>query len=346
MTTAEFLSALRDRDVRLRAENGRLKCSAPPGVLSAEMKAALTSRKDELLAILEHAESVRSGPRAIVPLKAGGSRPPIFGIPGHNGDVFCFVSVTRHLDPDQPLVGVQPPGLDGSEPLRSIEELAAYEAEQIQRYHAQGPYILAGYCAGGTIAFEVARQLNEQGHDVALVALLGSSFPRTYRWAPRARLRLRRLGARAMHQLHLLRSSSITDGMRYIRTTLRQRTEQHVAPVGELHRRVMESRQRVERATIAALGHYELRPYPGEIHVFLPSEEWRKQGGRPDQWRTVASAVREHVGPDDCPSDAMLLEPYVSGVAGALCARLDEIAARSGARTSRKGPGTISQGAG
>ena len=49
MTTAEFLSSLRERGVRLSVEDGRLKCDAPPGVLDDGLRAQLAARKQELL---------------------------------------------------------------------------------------------------------------------------------------------------------------------------------------------------------------------------------------------------------------------------------------------------------
>src|ERR1700682_6260692 len=68
MDTAALLSILRERDVRLWVVGDQLKCSAPAGALEAEMRAALTSRKEELLALLRQAEADR-GPGATIPLK-------------------------------------------------------------------------------------------------------------------------------------------------------------------------------------------------------------------------------------------------------------------------------------
>jgi thioesterase domain-containing protein len=338
MTTAEFLSSLRDCDIRLWAEHGRVRCSAPAGAVNAEIKAELARRKDEILAILRHADSLKNGPHAIVPLKPDGQRPPLFGFPGHNGDVFCYVHLAHHLDPSQPLLGVQPPGLDGSGPLHSIEELGTHLVQQIRQRQAQGPYFLAGYCAGGTVAFEVARQLCELGQRVALLALIGAPFPLVYRWAPWTAWWIKGLVARARLHLRVLASGSVADRLAYVRTKLRQRRKERAVPAGELHRKVLEGRQRVEHATLSGLRRYQLRSYPGEIDLFLPSEGWRSAGGRPDLWRTVASATREHVGPDGCPADEMLLEPYVSSVATKLRLRLDEIAAYEGGGASRMDP--------
>jgi thioesterase domain-containing protein len=260
-----------------------------------------------------------------VPLKAEGRKPPLFGVPGHNGDVFCYVALARHLEADQPLLGVQPPGLDGTAPLRSIEELAAYEVEQIRRYRPRGPYLLAGYCAGGTIVFEVARQLTEARERVAFLGLIGSPFPMTYRRRYLLAMVPRYLRRRAQFHLSVLASGSVADGFRYVRSKIGQHADQRLAPTRELHPQLAESRRALERTTIEAIRHYRQRRYAGVIDLFIPSEAWRKDGGRPDLWRTMADGTREHVGPDDCPADEMLTEPHVRTMAEALRLRLGEI---------------------
>jgi hypothetical protein len=54
--------------------------------------------------------------------------------------------MARHLDADQPMICVQPPDLDGTEPLTTVEALARYEIEQIPA--AIRPMVHAGHCAG------------------------------------------------------------------------------------------------------------------------------------------------------------------------------------------------------
>ena len=334
MDTGELLSRLRERDVRLWVEGDRLRCSAPAGVLDAEMRAVLSSRKEEILALLRHADTLSNRPPAIIPLKPDGSRPPLFAIPGHNGDVFCYITLARHLDADQPLFGVQPPGADGSDPLRSIRELARYEVDQIRRFRPLGPYLIAGYCAGGTIAFEVARQLAEQGAEVALLALFGSPFPATYRWASRLRAGLEDLRDRVGRHLRALASGSLADRFQYVRTRWRGRSQERAVAPG-VDSAVIERRKRLERATIAAIRAYRQPKYPGRIDLFVPSEEWRKLCGQAHQWQAVAAATHEHVGPDGASLDAMLQEPLVGPLAASLRQRLDEIARAVGAPAKR-----------
>jgi hypothetical protein len=69
METATLLSILRDRNVKLSVEGGRLKCSAPAGALDAELRATLADRKEEVLACLRQAETPKSGPAAFLPIE-------------------------------------------------------------------------------------------------------------------------------------------------------------------------------------------------------------------------------------------------------------------------------------
>ena len=58
-----------------------------------------------------------------------------------------------------------------------IEDMASFYIEQIRRKQPQGPYCLAGMCAGGVIAYEMALQLVRSGEHVSLVALLDAANP-------------------------------------------------------------------------------------------------------------------------------------------------------------------------
>jgi thioesterase domain-containing protein len=305
MDTAMLLSKLRERDVKLWIEKDRLKCSAPVGALDAEMRSALASRKEEVLAFLRQAEALKSGPAAIVPIKPEGRMPPIFVVSGHGGDVFCFLGLARHLDAEQPVLGVQPPGLDGSEPLQSVEALARYEIEQIRAYQPNGPYLIAGHCAGGTIAFEAAQQLTAAGQQVALLALIGSPFPTMFRRAPQTLLRLRR-------HIRALTSGSLAERKRYVMSRL-QRRRQIQEEVAGISSAALTARQRVESTTVAAVCRYSPRHYPGQIDLFVTADEWH----RSDRWRAVAGTTREH-RLEGFEIDDLLLGPQVAVLAASL----------------------------
>jgi thioesterase domain-containing protein len=64
---------------------------------------------------------------------------------------------------------------------RSLAEMAACYVDQVRKLQPHGPYYLGGLCAGGVIAFEMARQLNQYRESVELVLLLDAVEPTTPR---------------------------------------------------------------------------------------------------------------------------------------------------------------------
>jgi amino acid adenylation domain-containing protein len=115
--------------------------------------------------------------RPLVPIKPEGSNLPFFCVHPLPGDVLCFTDLARHLGPEQPFYALQARGLDGVTPPQDrVEDTAALYLEEIRTVQPEGPYFLGGYCTGGTIAFEMAQQLQAQGQQVALLALIETSL--------------------------------------------------------------------------------------------------------------------------------------------------------------------------
>jgi thioesterase domain-containing protein len=278
METGALIALLRERDVKLWVQEGQLKLNAPPGALDAGLLATLAGRKQDILAFLRRAEDLRAGASTLVPVKSEGDRPPLFGVSGHGADAYYLVSLARLLDAAQPVMSVEPKGLDGSEPLATLEALARFEIEAIRRFWPKGPYLVAGHCAGGILAFEMARQLTAAGQDVALVAMIGTPFPSMFKRMPQLQLRT------GQHLRGLL-LGSLEDRKRYIKSRLERRRTATEASPGELA-----ARKRVEAATMAAVRRYVPQYYPGQIDLFVTSDE-RCQA---NPWRRLAAAVREH----------------------------------------------------
>ena len=309
METATLLSLLRERDVKLWIENDLLKCSAPVGALDPDMRGLLASRKGDILALLRQAEATSAEPSSIVPIKPDGSRPPLFALSGHGGDVYYLLSLARHLHPQQPVLSVQPPGLDGSEPLTTVEDLARYEVAQIRRKQPTGPYWLAGHCAGGTLAFEAARQLVADGQQVARLALIGSPFPTAFRPLSQAVFRM------AGH-VRAVSNGSLADRSSYIVGKLRNRGLSKAA-IAAAAPSISPARERVEAATVEAIRRYTPKHYAGEIDLFITADRWH----RPRRWGRVADSVREHLL-EDYAINELLLGPKVGLLADKLQLRL------------------------
>lgn len=108
-------------------------------------------------------------PSSVVPFQRNGTQPPLFWF---NWGPWDF-RLPRYLGSDQPVYGLQHQSRDGRRALyTSIEEMAAHYINEIRSVRARGPYFLGGICIGGTVTFEMARQLEQQGVDVALLVLL------------------------------------------------------------------------------------------------------------------------------------------------------------------------------
>ena len=104
---------------------------------------------------------------------------PLFLVHAHRGGVFAYHALARALGGAYPIHGLQAPGLqEGEEPLDSIPALAALYVDELRARQPEGPYRLAGWSFGGVVAYEIARQLESQGADVAFLALLDASPPR------------------------------------------------------------------------------------------------------------------------------------------------------------------------
>ena len=110
----------------------------------------------------------------LVQIQAGGGaeRPAFFCVHGAGATSSTSATWPFASAPDQPFFGLQARGVDGKlTPLTRVEEMAALYLSEIRRVQPHGPYLLGGYSGGGVIAFEMARQLRQQGEETAFLGL-------------------------------------------------------------------------------------------------------------------------------------------------------------------------------
>ncbi|MBK1987687.1 SDR family NAD(P)-dependent oxidoreductase [Sphaerospermopsis aphanizomenoides BCCUSP55] len=122
-----------------------------------------------------HIEEALTNYPCIVPIKPGGKKRPFFLIHPMASFVFPYYPVAYQLGADQPVYGIQSPGLTGyKEPLKRVEEMAAYYIEAIRAVQPEGPYSLAGWSLGAYIAYEMALRLQQANQEVDLLVLFDS----------------------------------------------------------------------------------------------------------------------------------------------------------------------------
>ncbi|MFZ2651070.1 MAG: amino acid adenylation domain-containing protein [Burkholderiaceae bacterium] len=129
---------------------------------------------------------------SLVLIRPGGSGAPIFFVHDGNGETLLYRNLALALHAEHAVYGLQPRSAQGHPMLHTrIPEMAAYQVSKIRSVQPHGPYLLGGLCAGGVIAFEIARQLQTQGETVAMLALIDAAAAQAS--APSARLAARRL---------------------------------------------------------------------------------------------------------------------------------------------------------
>jgi amino acid adenylation domain-containing protein len=115
---------------------------------------------------------------SLTPIRAGGSKPPLFLMHSHGGNVLEYYPLAKCLEADQPVYALQARGLDGNIIKdQSFETMAAAHLAELRSLQPEGPYFLGGYCLGGMLALEAAQQLLAVGEEVALVLLIQSINP-------------------------------------------------------------------------------------------------------------------------------------------------------------------------
>lgn len=110
-------------------------------------------------------------------IQTEGELPPLFCMPAADGLTLVYHELSDCLGSNQPVYGLNSPGVYGEPLPETIEEMAQRFVADMQEIWPDGPYLLAGYCSGGTIALEVAQQLIAQGKQVAFLAGV-----ETYNW--------------------------------------------------------------------------------------------------------------------------------------------------------------------
>jgi non-ribosomal peptide synthetase component F/thioesterase domain-containing protein len=234
------------------------------------------------------ARLLRSAPRdfdfrQMVRLQADGTNPPIIAI--NNTGVYYLLA--KRLGAQQPVTSLQvfDPSVRRATLPGTLEEIAAEYVQLIRRVHPRGPYVLAGWCVAGALAFEIARQLVESGQPVAQLFLIDTWLPRYFARLPVWR---RLIGSQSMRwQMTRMEWAKFTAGQQTLRDffnrliTVRRATalleriagtaasaepqQPAVAPQDYDQWLLQYLRSRTDR--------YEPQPYRGRITLFRSTHE-------------------------------------------------------------------------
>lgn len=135
------------------------------------IREALAGDSTNTGAEMRHVVELHPGPR-------DSDRTPMFIVAGAFGNVLNLRHFAQLLGSDRPVYGIQARGLSGKDkPHESFQEMASAYLNEIREIQQSGPYLLGGFCSGGTAAFEMSRQLEKSGETVSHLVLLDTTSP-------------------------------------------------------------------------------------------------------------------------------------------------------------------------
>ncbi|MEV0252353.1 amino acid adenylation domain-containing protein [Nocardia sp. NPDC050712] len=136
--------------------------------LSARIVAALSAGFD-------YTEDSEAALRVLLPIRAGGTRRPLFCIHPLSGLAWPYAGFTRYISVDRPIIGVQSPAWSEPDFLPdSLADLVRRYVAEIRAAQPEGPYHLLGWSMGGLLAHAIAVELQAQGAQVETLAMLDS----------------------------------------------------------------------------------------------------------------------------------------------------------------------------
>lgn len=176
-------------------------------------------------------------------------RRPVFVVPGMRQSALLMKRLLPAISPDRACYGLQPPGLNGKErAFESVVRNAEAFVGEIRAIQPAGPYTIVGVCFGGWLAYEMARQLQDEGSEIERLVLVDVD---PHHPPNRTKPSLsRRVVNRVRNRLQRLRRRAELSG------------KPHLAAFERLYRAQMK----------AAYG-YIPEPYPGEVNFLVGRSE-------------------------------------------------------------------------
>jgi amino acid adenylation domain-containing protein len=228
----------------------------------------------ELLAEFLTGEKAKDSYKSLVPVKATGTKTPLYIIHGDGYNISNFINLANNLDEDQPLFSLQPLGLDGKdEPFDRLEDIAAHYVSEILHHNPLGPYAIVGYSFGGYVAIEMKRQLESMGKEIKTLGV----FDTDAGVLQYKRGGLNKLPKKLLRQfpkaLFVIKSLLNTP-----REAINYQSELAIKKWKKLRSKFRKQEEKltgiglnlckINSSHLVALKNYDLKPFQGKLHLF------------------------------------------------------------------------------
>ena len=106
----------------------------------------------------------------LLPVETAGDRMPLFVVHGLTGQAFAARYLQDRIGPQRPIYGLQAaPQRPTEDAVKTVPDLAADYIAAIRSVWPSGPFLLASYCAGVFVAWEIAQTLAAAGEALPLL---------------------------------------------------------------------------------------------------------------------------------------------------------------------------------
>jgi amino acid adenylation domain-containing protein len=288
-------------------------------------------------------ESKNDNFSALVSLQPLGNKTPIFCTHAIGTSVQFYRQLVEYLGKEHPFYGLQSRFLQQSEKNENItlEDMAGFYIQEIQTIQPKGPYLLGGFSFGGIVVYEMAQQLLNSGHEVALLAIFDTS-------APDARQRLD-YQKQLLKHWHNFRDFGIDYAQKKALNQIKFRTlqaktllKQRLHAIKKVENIDIKSEKtkkediqayfearlkRIEKLHLKTLNEYVFKPYGGELTLFRSlvrpdntSDVWDETLG----WSNLVTGKLKIL---DIPGSHHQIfdEPYVQTLAEKMSLCLEEV---------------------
>jgi amino acid adenylation domain-containing protein len=233
-----------------------------------------TLLQNPTIATLAHSLTEATEPWSpLVEITTLGQKPPLFLVHASGGQVLCYRELAHYLGNDRPCYGFEAQGLNGTETLKTIEDMAAFYLKSLKGKQATGPYYLGGWSLGGVIAYEMARQLQKNGEQLALLVLFDSYTPEQVRVYGQESFKIQKDSG--SEQETLLKGFATDFGLEANLAFYGNSLDENMIQLAEHYSNSLKLSQKellhlfnVYQANIEAMENYIPLPYPGRINLF------------------------------------------------------------------------------
>jgi thioesterase domain-containing protein len=238
-------------------------------------------------------------------LTSRGALPALDLVPSLGTTPLSLVRLARAIAPERAVRSYAYRGIeDDAPPHATIEAIAEANVAELRAAAPHGPYLIAGHCLGGAVAFAMASALESAGERVAALVVMDAIAP-----APEGRQSAMLLPESSEAATTVARFGQVVESLSARALEMRPHLEPDVA------RRL----DGLLKLHLDAALNYRARPFGAPLHVLRTADGDDRVDGK---WARFTPAFRSHAVPGDALT--MLKPPHVESVGRVLGRLLHE----------------------